>query len=417
VAPTDGRRATRPAAWVLAVLVLASLLAGCLSDPSTSLRARRGDLAELELVVADGDRALLPATTTVEDLCGHPIGDLVAEGCPQARHPYALVNDPPAQLPDGFTDATGLPAGVVDEIEGLAEGETVLREDVQAWGPHDEELVNEHDRQESLPRVVDEPDAYGHDWNTTQREDGRYELQPTEDDEGAQLHVPRFCNERFCLFTSELVDWNRTHLVVEHGAEEGDQVRAGDLDTFLTVVQAGPETFTVDGNDPRAGGFYDVYVHVVDLRGPPEGDERAPSFELTSLEGERVALEDLLGQPVVIEFFATWCPSCAENADHLVQVHERFGDAVNIVSIGVDPWESPESLNSFVDEHGITWPVAVDESGDVSEAYGVGTLSTEVLVDPTGVIRLVETGVADHDRVASVLERLVGEDDEGELQR
>jgi peroxiredoxin len=411
VAPDDGRLAPGPAAWALALLIVGSLLAGCLSSPSTQLSARRGDLAEIELVVAGEDGLALPANATnASQVCPAPLAEVGAEGCPAARAPYVLLDESPAHLPDGFENASGLPESLVDVLEGMREGEHRYREDVQAWGAHRPGLVREHDRRQAVPRAVEDPEAYDHDWNTTQREDGDWFIEPSEDDEGAKLAVSDWCNERFCLFRSELVDWNRTHLVVEHGAEEGDRIHVRSLDTSLAVVDAGPDAFTVDGNDPRAGERFDVYAHLVDLRGPSEGEQRAPSFELTTLEGEPIALQDLLGKPVVIEFFATWCPSCRENAKHLVQVHEEFGDRVNIVSIDVDPWESPESLRSFVEENDVRWPVAVDEQGDVSNDYGVGTLSTEVVVDARGVIRHVETGVADHERVVSLLASLSSED-------
>jgi peroxiredoxin len=293
----------------------------------------------------------------------------------------------------------------------MAEGEARTIEDVPVWGSHRPGLVRDHGRVQPVPRVVDGPEAYGHAWNGTELANGSFEIQPSEADRGRELAIGDWCNERFCLFTSELVNWTDTHLVVEHGAEAGQRVHAGSLDTDLSVVDAGPETFTVDGNDPRAGQNYTVYAHIADLRGPSEGETRAPSFNLTTLEGGSVSLAQFHGKPVVVEFFATWCPSCRENADHLADVREAVGDDVAIVSIGVDPWESSTSLRSFVEEHNVTWPVAVDEQGEVADAYSVGTLSTEVIVGPEGVIRHVETGVADHDRVVAVLEDLLASHD------
>jgi peroxiredoxin len=143
------------------------------------------------------------------------------------------------------------------------------------------------------------------------------------------------------------------------------------------------------------------------VRATPTGGERAPGFELTTVDGGTVSLAELLGKPVVVEFFASWCPSCKENAEHLVRVNETFGDQVRIVPIDVDPSESADAIREFVDRYGITWPVAVDEQGEVSSAYGVGRLSTEVLIGSEGTIRHVETGVADHDRVVGILEDLV----------
>jgi len=411
VGPPDGRSTASAGAWLVALLVVGSVFTGCISGPSTQLTARRGDLAEIELVVANGGDVAWPDTDAdTTELCGDRLPALGARGCPDARQRYVLAGDRPAHLPPAFANASPLTDALVDHLKGLTEDEHRLVEDVQAWGPHREGLVEEHERVQQLPRIVDSSRAYGHTWNGSPTANGSFEIEPTDEDIGRQLAVDDWCNERFCLFGSELVDWTEDHLVVRHQAQAGTSVRAADLDTYLTVVEAGDRTFTVDGNHPRAGENYTVYANLVDVRGPPEGQTRAPSFELTTLAGETISLDAMLGQPVVVEFFATWCPSCAENAGHLTQLRDEFGDRVQIVSIGVDPWESPSSLGSFVDEHGITWPVAVDEQGEVASDYGVGTLSTEVIVDAHGVIRHVETGVADHDRVVAILEGLLAED-------
>lgn len=394
---------------MLVLGLVTPLLTGCVSQPSTELTARRGDLAQVQLVLADGDDLVLPAdlAANVTALCGEALADLGPDGCPQAQAPYVLLGSRPAHLPDDFADARGLPDPIVEVIEGMREGQHRFAQDVQAWGPHRGSLVEEHDRTQRLARIVDDSQAYGRQWNGTHTDNGSFEIQPREQEMGASLSVPEWCNERFCLFTSTLVNWTDTHLVVEHDAQPGDRVHVRSLDTFLTVSNASQEAFTVDGNDPRAGERFDVYAHLEDLRGPPEGQRRAPSFELKQVGGGSIALDEMLGRPVVIEFFATWCPSCRENAEHLARVAHAFGEDVAIVSIDVDPWESTEAIRSFIDAHNVTWPVAVDEKGEVSNAYSVGTLSTEVIVDAHGTIRHVETGVADHERVVDILAHLV----------
>lgn len=417
MAPRDGRPTACLRAGAVLLLLAGPLLLGCLSDPSSQLTARRGDLASLELVVADDGTVVLPAghgNASVAELCGQPLADLGSTGCPAARADYVLLDDRPAHLPPEFANATALPSALVDGLSGLGEGEHRTLADVQVWGPHRDSLVREHGRTDRIPRIVEDPTAYGRTWNGTRLDNGSFEIEP--DQRGATVEVPNWCNQRFCLFTSQLVNWTKTNLVVEHEASVGQTMHVRSLDTFLSVVEADPDSFVVDGNDPRAGEDFDVYAKVQDLRGPPQGERRAPSFNLTRVDGGRVALADLLGKPVVIEFFATWCPSCRENADHLASVQERFGDRVNIVSIDVDPWESSKAIRSFIDEHNVTWPVAVDEKGEVSQDYSVGTLSTEVVVDPQGVIRHVETGVVDHDRIVDLLEALLEQAGDGDAR-
>jgi len=352
-------------------------------------------------VALPGDRS----ADTVEAVCGHGFDEIEREGCPESRR--ASVLGPARGLPDDWANATRLPGPLVDVIAGTPEGQARVLEDVEAFGPHRSGLVETHERTGRVSRYVEDPAAYGREWNGTRLDNGTFRIDPAAPN--ATVRTPAWCDASFCLFTSRLVDVTDAHLVVEHGAKRGDEVHVKRLATHLRVAEANAAHFVVDGNDPRAGETYDVYAKPVEVRAPPEGGRRAPGFDLTTVHGGTVQLADLVGQPVVLEFFATWCPSCKENARHLVDVHERFGANVSIVSIGVDPAESPAAIRDFVRTNGIDWPVAIDEQGEVSTRYSVGQLSTEVLVAPDGTIRHVETGVADHERVVGILERMLEE--------
>lgn len=393
------------------ILVPALALAGCVSEPSTDLRLRQGDLARAEIVLTNAGIQLPPDANTsdVRDLCEVDVVEQPEEGCPASRRAYVLAGQRPARLPEGWTGVRPLPAPVVEVLSGLREGETTVERGFKAFGERDPDLVEEHDREATLSRFVDDAEAYGRTWNVTELDNGTLRIEPDRSEDVPQIEDPTWCNPRFCLFESRLAGWNETHLQIRHLAQQGDQVHVEELGTWLTVTEAGPDTFRVDGNDPRAGELFDLYAHVEDIRGPAEGTRRAPGFTLATVDGSQIALEELLGRPVVLEFFATWCPSCAKNAEHLGRVQERFGDDVNIVSIDVDPWEKPAAIRSFMRQHDVTWPVALDQQGHVSQDYHVGTLSTEVIVSPSGTIVHVETGVADHERVVSILEGLIAD--------
>lgn len=399
------------------VVVPALALAGCVSEPSTDLRLRQGDLLRAEIVLTNGGLQLPPDANTsdVRDLCEVDVVEQPQEGCPASHRAYVLAGQRPGQLPDGWTDVRPLPGRVVEALSGLREGETTVERGIKAFGEHDPGLVDEHAREATLTRFVDDTEAYGRTWNVTELDNGTLRIDPDRVEDAAGIEAPAWCNQRFCLFESRLLDWTDTHLQIRHLARQGDQVHVEGLDTWLTVTEAGPDTFRVDGNDPRAGELFDLYAHVEDIRGPAEGTRRAPGFTLATVDGAQISLEEMLGRPVVLEFFATWCPSCAKNAEHLSRVQDRFGDDVNIVSIDVDPWEKPTAIRSFTRQHDVTWPVALDQQGHVSQDYHVGSLSTEVIVSPSGTVVHVENGVADHDRIVSILEGLIANEAADEM--
>lgn len=140
---------------------------------------------------------------------------------------------------------------------------------------------------------------------------------------------------------------------------------------------------------PAASG--DGEPSTADLEVAPEVGARAPSFTLSTLDGDEVALADFEGQPVVLDFWASWCPNCNATAPHLTQFHQETDD-VAVVGINMGVNESDGDIRSHVEEHGIDFPIALDD-GSVSERYRVTKTSTYVFIDADGVIREIKSGV------------------------
>jgi peroxiredoxin len=145
--------------------------------------------------------------------------------------------------------------------------------------------------------------------------------------------------------------------------------------------------FTLDRLDGDIVGLSDSEDPVVV---PPCGcssqfDFPRPASDATSdnLGGETVTLSDLRGQVVVLDFWATWCGLCVEKLDHLQQVLEDYADH-RVVVLAINVEESPEEVAAFVEDHGYTFTVLLDQDGSVTDAYGVQVLPHTVVVDRDG---------------------------------
>ncbi len=139
-----------------------------------------------------------------------------------------------------------------------------------------------------------------------------------------------------------------------------------------------------------------------DVANPREG-EAAPVIRSTTLEGEAFDLDDQLGQWVVVNFFATWCPPCVEEHPELIEFVERHaaaGDAT-VVSVAFD--EPVEVIDEFFDEYGGDWPVVTDGDGRIAVDYGVLSVPESFLVSPTGFIVWAGTGGVTADGLDSLI--------------
>lgn len=117
----------------------------------------------------------------------------------------------------------------------------------------------------------------------------------------------------------------------------------------------------------------------------------APDFTLKSKSGENMRLEDLRGQVVMLNFWASWCGPCRQEMPHMEDIfkkYEKFGFTVLAVSVD----ENPEDANRFLDAVPVSFPILYDTESRVSELYGVDAMPTTVMIDRDGNKRFLHRG-------------------------
>lgn len=116
----------------------------------------------------------------------------------------------------------------------------------------------------------------------------------------------------------------------------------------------------------------------------------APAFSEQTVAGPTLTMDALKGKPVFLDFFATWCPPCNEEAPDVNAIAKTYGSQ-GLQVVGVDVLENAEKAKKFVDLHHLTYPAVVD-SGALRDAYNINGMPVAVFIDKTGIIKKIETG-------------------------
>lgn len=117
----------------------------------------------------------------------------------------------------------------------------------------------------------------------------------------------------------------------------------------------------------------------------------APDFTLKSKSGENVRLQDLRGQVVMLNFWASWCGPCRQEMplmEEIYKKYEKFG--FTILAVNVD--EDSADADRFLDAVPVTFPILYDSESRTSELFGVDAMPTTIMIDRDGNQRFLHRG-------------------------
>ena len=112
----------------------------------------------------------------------------------------------------------------------------------------------------------------------------------------------------------------------------------------------------------------------------------APEFNLIDLDAKGVSLRDFAGKPVLINFFATWCPPCREEMPYLQQVYDKWSPK-GLVLLEINIGESAATVRDFLSANNLSLPVLLDLTGRAARDYAIDPIPATFFIDSSGVIR------------------------------
>jgi cytochrome c-type biogenesis protein len=179
------------------------------------------------------------------------------------------------------------------------------------------------------------------------------------------------------------------------------------------AAQGGESTSSVPvltaANPPTAGNTDRLFT--VDPNFDPnmveEGTavgKRAPDFSTVTPDGKPISLSDFRGDIVLLNFWATWCGPCGKEMPEFETIYQEYKDR-GFTVLAVDFLETPEAVATFVDNLGLTFPIGMDESGEINDdLYGVGQYPTSFVIDGHGIIIAVQAGPFLGEELVAILE-------------
>ena len=134
----------------------------------------------------------------------------------------------------------------------------------------------------------------------------------------------------------------------------------------------------------------------------------APDFTLRLPDGGALGIEDLRGKVVMLDFWASWCQPCRDEAPALAQVYREYRER-DVEFVGVNLWDNPGDAELFLQQQGHEYPNGIDAEGKIAISYGVRGIPEKFFISREGLIVRKFTGPMNPDLLRQILDALLSQ--------
>ena len=132
----------------------------------------------------------------------------------------------------------------------------------------------------------------------------------------------------------------------------------------------------------------------------------APQFAMPIFDGGEIALADLRGQVVVVNFWASWCVECYKEAALLEQAYRDYKDQ-GVVFLGIDYLDTEKEALAYIARYDITYPNGPDIQSKIARAYRITGVPETFFIDPQGNIKHVQIGPIERPQLYGLIDQLL----------
>lgn len=156
---------------------------------------------------------------------------------------------------------------------------------------------------------------------------------------------------------------------------------------------------------PAAGEEQSVSALVA--KNAPKPGTKAPKFSLVGLDGQTYEVGGKRDKPLLVNFWASWCDPCKEEAPDLVKMADKYRDQLDVYAVNVTFYDKLEDAKGFVENYGYKFPVLLDEKEELYRKYNGIAFPTNVLIDADGTIRDVIVGTLSPEELEAKIKKLL----------
>jgi len=135
--------------------------------------------------------------------------------------------------------------------------------------------------------------------------------------------------------------------------------------------------------------------------------DKPPSFRLADLAGEAHTLEEYAGNPLILNFWGTFCPPCREEMPALQQQYEAWKDK-GLRVVGINLSEDRHRVENFIRRIGVGFPILLDSNRRTERAFGLREYPTTYFIDANGIIRQIVSGPLTIEEIDGRVKSLLG---------
>ena len=134
------------------------------------------------------------------------------------------------------------------------------------------------------------------------------------------------------------------------------------------------------------------------------------SFTVEDENGREVELSDFYGKkPIVVNFWAIWCPPCKAELPDFEKAYKKYGDDVEFIMVNMLRWQNDTigDVQAFMSENGYSFPVYYDVERSAEEAYAVDSIPLTLFIGKDGKVKYTYSGTIPQQMLTDYIERLI----------